>query len=85
MGGVEAFNLQLYGSGIYFSGQVIQGQIIVGSSTPLTNIKSIQVKLTGFASVHWSEQVVNISSFGRYVWRRRKYKCHVFNACVVRG
>ena len=60
MGGPEVFNLQLYGGpygGSYFSGQTIQGQVLVSTSTYLTNIKSIQIKLAGFANVHWTESV----------------------------
>ena len=57
MGGLDAFEVQLGGAGIYFSGQTLQGQIILDISEEQTNIKTVTVKLKGKGEVHWSEQV----------------------------
>ena len=55
MSGLDSFDLQLYGSGIYFGGQTIWGKVVISSNTKMTNIENIRVKLTGFADVHWTE------------------------------
>ena len=57
MGGPDSFDLQLYGSGIYYGGQTIQGQGFITSATSMDNIKSIHIKLAGFSDVHWTERV----------------------------
>ena len=58
MGGPDNFDLQIDGPGTYFSWQLIQGQVIITSSMEMSKIKNIQVKLEGFANVHWTERVI---------------------------
>ena len=57
MGGPDNFHIQLQGHGIYYGGQTIQGQVQISSCEYMSNIKSVQIKLSGFANVHWTEQV----------------------------
>ena len=56
MGGPDSFHVQLQGPGIYFGGQVIQGQVLINSCEEMSNVKNVQIKLTGFGEVHWTEQ-----------------------------
>ena len=63
MGGLNAFDLVVVGSGIYFSGQPVNGQVIIDTSEELTNIKSVKVKIKGKGEVHWTERVTLDSVF----------------------
>ena len=56
MSGLDTFQIQLKGQPVYYEGQTIHGQVFISNRELLSNIKNIQIKLSGLGNVHWTER-----------------------------
>ena len=56
MTGLDIFQIQLQDQAVYYEGQTIHGQVFISNSELLSNIKKVQIKLSGLGNVHWTER-----------------------------
>ena len=77
MGGPDVFELILPSH--FCSGQTVSGNVKIASTSKLTNINNIQVKIVGFAHVQWNEahkKIVGNRKRGRTVEEILYYENH---------
>ena len=91
MSGPDAFQIQVQGPAVYYEGQTIQGQVFISNRELLSNIKNIQIKLSGLGNVLWTERKPKTrkSSDGQrdeHYYETVKYENHeeyISNKCLL--